>query len=116
MKKIAILISCLLVLLVGACANTSEKAKTTTTIHISAAASLKDTMDDVKPLFEKAYPSIKLSFDFGGSGQIRERVESGAPIDGVLLASKKDADTLSNQKLAENTKEFAGNDLVLIEP
>ncbi|MBF2691035.1 molybdate ABC transporter substrate-binding protein [Listeria innocua] len=116
MKKIAILISCLLVLLVGACANTSDKEKTkTTTIHISAAASLKDTMDDVKPLFEKVYPSIKLSFDFGGSGQIRERVESGAPIDGVLLASKKDADTLSNQKLAENTKEFAGNDLVLIE-
>ncbi|WP_252233512.1 substrate-binding domain-containing protein, partial [Clostridium sp. DSM 1985] len=36
--------------------------------------------------------------------------------DGVLLASKKDADTLIKQNLAEKTKEFAGNELVLIEP
>lgn len=106
MKKIALIICCGLLLLLGACEDTPEKAKTTT-IHISAAASLKDTIDDVKPLFEKANPTIKLSFDFGGSGQIRERVESGAPIDGVLLASKKDADTLIKQNLAEKTKEFA---------
>ncbi|MBC2191394.1 molybdate ABC transporter substrate-binding protein [Listeria sp. FSL L7-0229] len=115
MKKLALVIIGGLLLLLTACGDTSEQEKNTT-IHISAAASLKDTMDDIKPLFEKANPTIKLSFDFGGSGQIRERVESGAPIDGVLLASKKDADTLSKQNLAEDTKEFAGNELVLIEP
>ncbi|HAA4351792.1 TPA_asm: molybdate ABC transporter substrate-binding protein [Listeria monocytogenes] len=114
MKKIVLIICCGLLLLLGACEDTPEKVQTTT-IHISA-ASLKDSIDDVKPLFEKANPTIKLSFDFGGSGQIRERVESGAPIDGVLLASKKDADTLIKQNLAEKTKEFAGNELVLIEP
>ncbi|EAG9346468.1 molybdate ABC transporter substrate-binding protein [Listeria monocytogenes] len=115
MKKIMLLISFGFLLLLGACGDSPEEVKQTT-IHISAAASLKDTMDEVKPLFEKANPTIKLSFDFGGSGQIRERVESGAPIDGVLLASKKDVDTLSKKNLAENTKEFAGNDLVLIAP
>lgn len=115
MKKFGFLVICGFLLLLTACSSSPEKVKTTT-IHISAAASLKDTMDEVKPLFEKEYPTIKLTFDFGGSGQIRERVESGAPIDGVLLASKKDTDTLLSQDLAERDQEFAGNQLVLIEP
>lgn len=115
MKKVVLILSCGLLLILAACSDTPGETKKTT-IHISAAASLNDTMDDIKPLFEKAHPTIKLSFDFGGSGQIRERVESGAPIDGILLASKKDADTLSKQKLAKDTKEFAGNELVLIAP
>ncbi|MBK3913165.1 molybdate ABC transporter substrate-binding protein [Listeria ivanovii] len=115
MKKIGFIITCGLLLLLTVCGSSQKETKITT-IHISAAASLKDTIDEVKPLFEKEYPTIKLAFDFGGSGQIRERVESGAPIDGVLLASKKDTDTLLEQDLAEQAREFASNQLVLIEP
>lgn len=115
MKKVGFFVACSLLFLLTACGSTPEKQETTT-IHISAAASLKDTIDEVKPIFEKEHPTIKLSFDFGGSGQIRERVESGAPIDGVLLASKKDTDTLVNKTLAEKEKEFAYNQLVLIIP
>ncbi|MBC8924462.1 molybdate ABC transporter substrate-binding protein, partial [Escherichia coli] len=44
MKKIALIICCGLLLLLGACEDTPEKVQTTT-IHISAAASLKDSID-----------------------------------------------------------------------
>ncbi|MBA3927121.1 molybdate ABC transporter substrate-binding protein [Listeria sp. W9-0585] len=86
------------------------------TIHISVAASLKDVMDDVKPLYEKEHDNIKLEFDFAGSGQVRERVENGAPIDGVVLASAADADTLLKKKLISEKQEIASNTLVAVMP
>ncbi|MBC1436238.1 molybdate ABC transporter substrate-binding protein [Listeria rocourtiae] len=88
----------------------------TQTIHISVAASLKDVMDDVKPLYEKSHNHVKLEFDFAGSGQIRERVVNGAPIDGVVLASVTDMDTLMDKKLVGNKQQIASNTLVAVMP
>ncbi|MBC1937333.1 molybdate ABC transporter substrate-binding protein [Listeria grandensis] len=86
------------------------------TIHISVAASLKDVMDDVRPLYEKEHDHVTLEFDFAGSGQIRERVENGAPIDGVLLASVADTDKLMAKKLIDGKQEIASNTLVAVMP
>ncbi|EUJ52997.1 molybdate ABC transporter substrate-binding protein [Listeria fleischmannii FSL S10-1203] len=73
------------------CGHDNDMAITETTeLHISVAASLKDVMDNVKKTYEKENPETKLTFDFAGSGQIKERVKSGAPIDGILLASEKE--------------------------
>lgn len=113
MKKIltsGLLFILLLVVLAG-CGNQEPQ-----TIHISVAASLKDAMDDVKPQFEKDHETIKLEFDFGGSGQIRERVENGAPVDGVVLASATDADKLVKKKIIDDKKEIASNTLVAVMP
>lgn len=97
------------------CGHDNDMATTETTeLHISVAASLKDVMDNVKKTYEKENPETKLTFDFAGSGQIKERVKSGAPIDGILLASEKDIDELS-AKTTEKTQ-FAKNALVLIVP
>lgn len=86
------------------------------TIHISVAASLKDVMDDVKPLYEDQHDNVTLEFDFAGSGQIRERVENGAPVDGVVLASAADADKLMKKKLIDDKAEIASNTLVAVMP
>ncbi|KMT61572.1 molybdate ABC transporter substrate-binding protein [Paenilisteria newyorkensis] len=85
-------------------------------IHISVAASLKDVMDDVKPLYEGEHDNVTLEFDFAGSGQIRERVENGAPVDGVVLASAADADKLMKKKLIDDKAEIASNTLVAVMP
>ncbi|MBC1557285.1 molybdate ABC transporter substrate-binding protein [Listeria booriae] len=86
------------------------------TIHISVAASLKDVMDEVGPAFEKEHENIKLEFDFGGSGQLRERVENGAPVDGVVLASQSDMDKLLDKKLISDSQKVASNTLVVVMP
>ncbi|WP_163652453.1 molybdate ABC transporter substrate-binding protein [Listeria sp. PSOL-1] len=119
MKKLALSGLLVLIVLLSACSGAKEadkKANKPTEIHISVAASLKEAVDDIKPQFEKEHPNIKVTFDFGGSGQIRERVESGAPIDGVLFASAQDMDKLTKKNKAEDKQQFAKNTLVLIEP
>ncbi|RDX01236.1 molybdate ABC transporter substrate-binding protein [Listeria kieliensis] len=118
LKNLGILTVLFLLAILTACGNTANSSKKEEKIdlHISAAASLKDAIDEIKPLYEKKYPSTKLTFDFAGSGQIRERVTSGAPIDGVLFASESDIDKLVQAKKATSKAEFAQNTLVLIEP
>ncbi|MGJ8730635.1 molybdate ABC transporter substrate-binding protein [Listeria aquatica] len=118
LKNLGVFLAIFLLVILAACGNEASPSKkeTKTDLHISAAASLKDAIDMIKPLYEKAHPGTKLTFDFAGSGQIRERVESGAPIDGVLFASESDMDKLIQAKKATNKAEFAQNTLVLIEP
>ncbi|WP_239256463.1 molybdate ABC transporter substrate-binding protein [Listeria ilorinensis] len=117
MKKILLIISAIAVLLTGCGANgekegVSEPAK----IHLSAAASLKESIEEIRRNFEKENPSIKLTIDYAASGQIRERVKNGAPIDGVLFASEQDMDALVEKDLAKEKVKFATNSLVLIQP
>ncbi|EUJ26116.1 molybdate ABC transporter substrate-binding protein [Listeria floridensis FSL S10-1187] len=121
LRKWGVLAVVFLLTILAACGNSSsEKADKKTNekvdIHISAAASLKDAIDDIKPLYERAHPNTKLTFDFGGSGQIRARVMSGSPIDGILFASASDINQLVKADKASGKAEFAQNTLVLIEP
>lgn len=92
-------------------ATTKQK---TVTIHYSAAASLKESLTTIYQRFEKDHPNIKIDFDFAGSGQIRQKVLNGAPIDGVLLASKADTTQLTDKNLLANSKLLLGNQLVVI--
>ncbi len=100
--------------LLGACQKNNSQPASTSTIHYSAAASLKDALTEIKTPFEKKHPGIHVLLDFGGSGAIREKVVAGAPIDGVLFASKKDTDTLVDQGKLIEPQEILKNQLVLI--
>ncbi|WP_099223149.1 molybdate ABC transporter substrate-binding protein [Listeria costaricensis] len=121
MKKILLMASLLAILLTG-CTTNGEKESIGSPesdpieIHLSAAASLKESVEEIRRNFEKENPSIKLTIDYASSGQIRERVKNGAPIDGVLFASEQDLDALIDEKLAKGKEKFATNRLVLIQP
>lgn len=93
------------------------KAATTdaVTVHYSAAASLKDTLTDISQKYQKKNPNVKIELDFAGSGQIKQKVLSGAPIDGVLTASKADMDALTSKDKAKDSFVLLKNDLVLIQ-
>ncbi|MCM3757202.1 molybdate ABC transporter substrate-binding protein [Sporosarcina aquimarina] len=93
-------------------ANKTDKVE----LHISAAASLTDALDDFKKMYEKEHENVELTFMYGGSGKLATSIENGAPADVFLSASKKDMDTLENEELldASTRTDFTKNVLVLI--
>ncbi|OUL36956.1 molybdate ABC transporter substrate-binding protein [Nostoc sp. T09] len=85
-------------------------------LTVSAAASLKDAMDEIKPLYSKEQPTVKLTYNFGSSGALQQQIEQGAGVDIFISAANKQIDAL-NQKglLVDGTrKDLLKNKLVLI--
>lgn len=87
-----------------------------TEITVSAAASLKDALDEIKPIFDKANPGIKLTLNFGSSGALQQQIEHGAPVDVFISAALKQIDALADKGfiISETRRDLLGNDLVLI--
>lgn len=95
-----------------------EPAHADTSLLVSAAASLKDVMEEIKPLYQRKSPDVNLTFNFGASGALLQQIQQGAPTDIFISAGKSQMDTL-NQKgdLVPGTlRNLANNRLVLIAP
>jgi molybdate transport system substrate-binding protein len=95
-----------------------EPAQAKTTLLVSAAASLKDVLEDMKPLYQKSNVDVNLAFNFGASGALLQQIEQGAPADIFIAAAKRQMDAL-NQKgaLVSGTRaNLATNKLVLVVP
>lgn len=117
MKKIVAIIAAVVIIGGGGFFFWNQsKAKTAEpiTLNYSAAASLKDALAEIETNYEKEHPNVDLAIDYGGSGAIREKVVSGAPIDGVLLASKADTDKLVAADAVTDEKKLLTNTLVLV--
>ncbi|MEK4027793.1 MULTISPECIES: molybdate ABC transporter substrate-binding protein [Bacillaceae] len=87
-------------------------------LTISAAASLKDAMDDMQAAYEKEHPNIKLKFNFGSSGSLQQQISQGAPVDLFFSAAEEKFDALvkKGKIRKEDGLDLLGNDLVLIAP
>lgn len=85
---------------------------------ISAAASLKDALEDIKPIYNKEKSNIKITYNFGSSGSLQQQIEQGAPVDIFISAAKKQMDALQNKGLLLNDtrKNLLKNQMVLIVP
>lgn len=85
-------------------------------LMVSAAASLTDALNEMKPAFEAENPGTTLTFNFGGSGKLAQQIEQGAPSDLFLSASKKDMDALDQKQLIvkDTVQDITRNSLVLI--
>jgi molybdate transport system substrate-binding protein len=108
-----------LVLLI-ACNQTSTPNPTTPTVSltISAAASLKDAMAEIKPLYSQEQPQVKLTYNFGSSGALQQQIEQGAGVDIFISAANKQMDALKQKGLLIDStrKDLLKNQLVLIVP
>ncbi|RAV08464.1 molybdate ABC transporter substrate-binding protein [Paenibacillus contaminans] len=95
---------------------TKEPAKTE--LVVSAAASLTDSLQEIKKSFELQNGSIQLTFNFGSSGALQQQIEQGAPADLFFSAGKKQMTTLVEKKLVDENaqKNLLSNALVLIIP
>ncbi len=95
-----------------------EPAQADTALLVSAAASLKDALEEIKPLYQKKNPGVNLTFNFGASGALLQQIEQGAPADIFISAAKRQMDTLDQKgALVPGTRtNLANNRLVLIVP
>ncbi|HHU6750149.1 TPA: molybdate ABC transporter substrate-binding protein [Staphylococcus pseudintermedius] len=91
-----------------------QKAASEQPLTISAAASLTDVTKALEKAFHKKYPHIDVSFNYGGSGALREQIDKGAPVDVFMSANTKDVDMLKEKEKVQHTYDYARNKLVLI--
>lgn len=98
MRKIFIILSA--VLLLSAC-NRSEEIKQKEDkkiITVSAAASLKDALNEIEQKYEKKHQTIDLKFNYGASGTLAQQIKSGAPVDIFISAAEDKVDMLVEDK------------------
>ncbi len=85
---------------------------------VSAAASLKDSLAEIKTAYEGKNNNVKLTFTFGASGALQQQIENGAQVDVFISAATKQMDALKDKGLLldETRREFLQNEVVLIVP
>lgn len=100
--------------------NNAQTGDSTDNINltISAAASLKNAMEELTPMYKEASKGQTLTFNYGGSGDLQKQIENGAPVDVFISAAQKQMDALEQEGfLADGTREdLLKNNLVLIAP
>lgn len=85
-------------------------------ITVSAAISLKDALDELGRMYERAHPGAKITFNYGGSGTLQHQIEQGAPVDLFFSAARTQMDTLESEGLLVpgTRRDLVANTLVLI--
>ena len=104
-------------LLVG-CGSQAEKSVEVTELTVSAAASLKDAMEEIKTIYAQDNSKVTITYNFGGSGALQQQIEQGAPADMFISAATRNMDPLESKGLlADGTrKDLLLNQVVLIVP
>lgn len=88
------------------------------TLTVSAAASLSETMEEIKELYEKNHKNIHIVYNFGGSGSLQHQIEQGAEVDIFICAAEKQMKSLEDKGLIlnESKVDLLKNKIVLITP
>lgn len=89
-----------------------------TSLSISAAASLKDSLDEAEVYYQESHASLEFRNNFGSSGTLAVQIDQGAPADVFLSAADKPMDDLQVKGLlvAGTRRNLLRNSLVLIVP
>jgi molybdate transport system substrate-binding protein len=105
------ILGALLALLIGAGAYAAE-------LTVSAASSLTNAFQELKPLFETANPGTTVQFNFGASGTLLQQIAKGAPADVFASADQSTMDQAQSQNLIQSAsrRNFALNAIVIIVP
>lgn len=92
--------------------------QTTDNLLVSAAASLKDSLEEIKLLYQQTKSNSNLDYNFGASGALQQQIENGAPVDVFISAANKQMDALASKGLilADTRRTLLTNRLVLIVP
>ncbi|MBQ9325434.1 MAG: molybdate ABC transporter substrate-binding protein [Clostridia bacterium] len=83
-------------LLCGACAF-AEKTETDpepAELIVFAAASMTETLENLKTVYEEAHPNVTIVYNFDSSGTLKTQIENGAPCDVFISASPKQMNQL----------------------
>ena len=96
----------------------SLRAVAGTPLTVSAAASLRDVLTEIKTLYARDHAEVAVTLNFGGSGALQRQIENGAPVDVFVSASTKEILALGekNLLLRDSIRNVVSNALVLIVP
>ena len=107
------------ILLALACVNAPQAfAQKQVSITVSAAISLKDSLDAIGRKYEQGHPDVKVVFNYAGSGTLQHQIEQGAPVDIFFSAAEKQMNQLESEGLLEpgTRRNLVANTMVLIAP
>ena len=105
MKSILSLL-CVLALCAGA-AETAEPVE----LIVFAAASMTETLTELKAVYEAEHPGVTIVYNFDSSGTLKTQIENGAECDVFISAAPKQMNQLD--KAADPAVNTAGLDFVL---
>lgn len=83
--------------LVGSCGRRANQLLSPT-LTVSAAADLTPAFGEIGKLFEQE-SGVKVTFNFGSTGQLAQQIEQGAPVDLFAAANLSFVDELEKKKL-----------------
>ncbi len=85
-------------------------------INLSAAASMKEAINELADNFTKKNSGVKFQNNFGASGAIAKQIENGAPADLFVSANLQWMDYLQKKKIMDekSISTFAFNTLVFV--
>ena len=85
-------------------------------LTISAAASLKDAMEELKGLYVQKHSGVIITYNFAASGPLQKQIEEGAPVDLFISAGQPQMDAVAQKGLLADSskKDLLGNELVLV--
>jgi molybdate transport system substrate-binding protein len=88
------------------------------TLTLSAAASLRYSIEEAEAYYKHSHPNVDFSNNFGSSGTLAVQIDQGAPADLFLSAAAKPMDELEAKGLivAGTRRNLLRNTLVLIAP
>lgn len=99
-------------LLLAACSPKAEPGR----LVVFAAASLKESFEDMARDFERAHPGTTVELSLAGSQQLRVQLEHGAAADVFASADQRTMEALVAAGLVGSPRVFAGNRLVVVVP
>lgn len=93
-------------------------AQTQSQLTVAAAASLKDALNELTPLYQQSNTNAAVRYNFASSGALQQQIANGAPADVFISAATKQMDALQQKDLliADTRRNFLTNRLVLIVP
>ena len=121
MKKTVVALLIGSIILAPLCAGGSKEnaapAKKTE-IMISAAASLKNCIQDLSAMYTEKNPQVTITANFGASGALQQQIEQGAPADVFFSAGIKQMNALKEKGMMidSSVKNILENKVVLITP
>ena len=89
MKKIIIAVLSVM-MAAGLCVSAAAE----TELVVFAAASMTETLTEIKALYEEANPDVTLTFNFDSSGTLKTQIEEGAACDVFVSAGQKQMNEL----------------------
>ena len=88
-----------------------------TELSVFAAASMRESMNQIAQMYQKVDPNVKIVYNFDSSGTLKTQIEQGAECDIFISAGQKQMNAINDKFVMPGTRfNIVANKVVLIVP